>query len=164
MNMIAFAASLSIKAEDGALLVSTIAGTAFFGKLFFGWLNTKTGSKIALLIIVSCLAIGWALMIISQGFNELLAGIVVYSFCFGGSMPLQATLIADRFGSHRFARVYGVNSLFMMPIFAVVPPLVGIIYDQSNSYVTMLQPFIGGFVLCFLLVLALPKSRHTSVL
>jgi cyanate permease len=52
----------------------------------------------------------------------------------------------------------------MMPVFAVVPPLVGIIYDQSNSYVTMLQPFIVGFVLCFLLVLALPKNRHTRVL
>ncbi|CAH0990309.1 hypothetical protein SIN8267_00401 [Sinobacterium norvegicum] len=158
MNMIAFAGSLSISPEDGALLVSAIAGVAFFGKLFFGWLNTHWGSKVVLLIIVSALGIGWTVMITSQGFYELLGGIIIYSFAFGGSIPLQATLIADRFGSHRFARVYGVNSLLMMPVFAVIPPLVGVIYDQSNSYVTMLQPFIAGFVLCFILVLALPKK------
>ncbi len=58
------------------------------------------------------------------------------TFAFGNSawIVLQMTLIADYFGTKRFATLRGLSSTLNMPVGVGAPFLAGFVFDQTGSY------------------------------
>ena len=59
---------------------------------------------------------------------------LTYAFGHATLIVLQVTMVADYFGTRRFATLRGLASTLRLPVSVVSPLLVGWMFDQTGSY------------------------------
>src|SRR5690606_21909151 len=87
----------------------------------------------------------------------------LFGLAFGGTVPLQASVMSRVFPAAHFGRAYGSLRLCMFPLTLACTPLIGLVYDQSGSYLPVFAVFAVSFVIVALAAARmLPASLRTA--
>jgi predicted MFS family arabinose efflux permease len=135
------------------------AGSSTIGRLAGGWLMLWIGSHPFALALMVMQALGLAVLAVAADPIPVLAGTVLFGVTMGNSLMMHPLLLAERFGTRDYGRIYSTSQLMTMIGVAGCPSLVGLLFEASGSYVL---PFLAaaGLTLMGLAVLALFAARR----
>jgi MFS family permease len=132
-------ASLRTGAATAALAVSLLAGSSTIGRLAGGWLMLWISSRDFALGLMAMQAAGLAVLAFAEAPISLLAGTILFGVTMGNSLMMHPLLLAERFGTRDYGRIYSTSQLITVIGLAGCPPLIGLLYDASGSYMV---PFL----------------------
>jgi MFS family permease len=146
-------ASLRTDLATAALALSVLAGSSTMGRLAGGWLMLWLPSHPFALALMAVQALGLAALAIAVNSVQILLGTVLFGITMGNSLMMHPLLLAERFGTRDYGRIYSTSQLMTMVGVAGCPTLIGLLYEASGSYVV---PFLAasGLTLVGLAVLA----------
>lgn len=140
-NLAPFASDLGIDATRAAGLMSALAGTMIFGKLFFGAMADRWDHRILFWISAGTMWAAIFLFDTMPNYPVMVAASGVFGFAIGGFLPLLGAIFASRFGPHAFGRVMGLTGPFIT-ITSVGPVATGWVRDASGSYSMAFEAFL----------------------
>ena len=141
-----------------ALLISLVAIAAAFGIAGFGALADRMDARLLLLIVLVCNGGGMIVAATGPFYGELLVILPLMGFATGGSIPLLAAIMAQRFGAANFARANGLSLLFAM--MAIAGALfAGIGRDVLGSYPAAFRVMLLALLPCLVGFALLGASR-----
>ena len=155
--------SLRTGVATAALALSVLAGSSTIGRLAGGWLMLWIPSRPFALGLMAMQAAGLA---VAEQPGHILAGTVLFGVTMGNSLMMHPLLLAERFGTRDYGRIYSTSQLVTVMGVAGCPPLTGLLYEASGGYTI---PFlaVAGLSLAGLAVLAifgtarrLARMRH----
>jgi MFS family permease len=152
-------ASLRTGAATAALAVSLMAGSSTIGRLAGGWLLIYLPVRIFALAMMAVQAAGLAMLALAEERAQVLIATIVFGVTMGNSLMMHPLLLADRFGTRDYGRIYSTSQLITVWGVAGCPALVGLLFEASGGY---RAPFlaIAAITLIGLAVLALFGSAR----
>ncbi len=125
---------LGLTTDDAALVLSTTALFAAFGKPVVGFLSDFLGARITIWLALACQAT--ALLVFTQAntFWLCILAAGIYGFGYSGMSPLRTFAVSTSVGSKSFALATGVLRWIELPFVLSASPLAGFIYDATGSY------------------------------
>ena len=117
-----------------ALTMSLIFLCASAGKIGFGILADRVGSRIALLIDFLLEAFGIVLALGAQSPVLLLLFAVLFGFTFEAQLALCPLVTAESLGLKRYGSISGVLFVFVTSGAAIGPVVTGWIFDVTHGY------------------------------
>ena len=119
------------------------------------WVPTR-GFALALMVVQ---AAALALLAVAVDRTLILAGAVLFGVTMGNSLMMHPLLLAERFGTRDYGRIYSTSQLVTMIGVAGCPALIGLMYEASGDYEV---PFlaVAGVTLLGFAVLALFATRR----
>lgn len=151
-------ANIRSGAETAALALACIAMASIAGRLTGGWLVLKMPVRtFALQLMAGQAAALLALAFVHQRL-AILASVVLFGVTIGNSLMMHPLLLAEKYGTREYGRIYSISQLITMVGVAGGPLLIGIAYDWSGDYEI---PFLAASVttVAGLLVLLLGSKR-----
>ena len=147
-------ASTRTGVATAALALSVLAGSSTVGRLTGGWLMLWIASRPFALWLMVVQAAGLAVLAVAEEPAHILAGTVLFGLTMGNSLMMHPLLLAERFGTRDYGRIYSTSQLVTMLGVAGCPPLIGLLYEASGGYTL---PFlaVAGLTLVGLAVLAI---------
>ena len=124
-----------------------LGGSALIGvpsRLAFGWMGDFVDKRRLMLGLLSALSVSVLTMGTTSSSNWFMAGLVLYSLCYGGLASLQEPIRADYFGIRHFASIQGFSRLFVTAGSVMGPIGAGFFYDVTHSYTVPLTIFAGS--------------------
>jgi MFS family permease len=99
-------------------------------------------------------ALGLTVLAIAEDPAQLLVGTIVFGITMGNSLMMHPLLLAERFGTRHYGRIYSTSQLVSVVGMAACPSLIGVLYEATGGYRV---PFlaVAGLTLVGLAVLAL---------
>jgi cyanate permease len=91
------------------------------------------------LVLMVMQAAGLAVLAVAEDPAQILAGTVLFGVTMGNSLMMHPLLLAERFGTRDYGRIYSTSQLITVIGLAGCPPLIGLLYDASGSYMV---PFL----------------------
>lgn len=140
-NLAPFSSDLGIDATRAAGLMSTLALTMIFGKLFFGAMADRWDHRILFWISAAAMWVSIFLFDTMPGYSLMVVASGVFGFAIGGFLPLLGAIFASRFGPHAFGRVMGLTGPFLT-ITSIGPVATGWVRDASGSYSMAFEAFL----------------------
>lgn len=153
-------ASTRVGTATAALALSVLAGSSTVGRLAGGWLMHWISSRGFALGLMLLQALGLTVLAIAEDPAQLLVGTIVFGITMGNSLMMHPLLLAERFGTRDYGRIYSTSQLMTVVGMASCPPLIGLLYEATGGYGV---PFlaVAGLTLVGLIVLALfGTMRH----
>ncbi len=147
-------ASLRTGVATAALAVALMAASSTIGRLVGGWLMLYVPVRAFALALMVVQAIGLALLAVAEDRAQILAGTVLFGVTMGNSLMMHPLLLAERFGTRDYGRIYSTSQLITVTGVAGCPALMGLLFEASGGYTV---PFsaVAGLTLVGLAVLAL---------
>ena len=147
-------ASARVGPAMAALALSVLAGSSTVGRLAGGWLMFWVSSRSFALGLMLLQAVGLAILSVAADPLQLFAGTVVFGITMGNSLTMHPLLLAERFGTRDYGRIYSTSQLVTVMGMAGCPALIGLLYEATGGYAV---PFlvVAGLTLVGLAVLAL---------
>jgi MFS family permease len=127
-------ASLRAGVATAALAVSLMAASSTLGRLVGGWLLLHVPVRAFALALMVVQAVGLAVLALAEGRVPLLAGAVVFGITMGNSLMMHPLLLADRFGTRDYGRIYSMSQLITVTGVAGCPALIGHLFEASGDY------------------------------
>jgi MFS family permease len=160
-NLHKYAMALGVEAGAATRLIQTIALTGFIGKLIFGWAADRIPLRVGLWLAQGLAALGIAILSLEPSYPVMLAGASAMGLAAGGMLPVWGAMVGAAFGVMSFGRAMGL----MMPVITAFvvpgPILAALSMDQTGSYATALQGFVGALVLSAMLLVPLRLGGET---
>jgi MFS family permease len=155
-NLVPHATDIGIEAPRAAFLVSIAAVCAIPGKLAFGALADRIGTRVSFWIVIAFTAAAVCALLAFASYEGLVLACVMLGLAAGGLLPLWGLLIAQAFGQASFGRAAGAVNPAMMPITLLAAPFAGRVFDQTGTYriafITMLVALAAAAVVNAFLV------------
>jgi len=147
-------ASTRTGVATAALALSVLAGSSTVGRLLGGWLMLWIPSWPFALVLMVMQAAGLAVLAVAEDPAQILAGTVLFGVTMGNSLMMHPLLLAERFGTRDYGRIYSTSQLVTVVGVAGCPPLIGLLYEASGGYAV---PFlaVAGLTLVGLAVLGI---------
>lgn len=142
ISLVPYATDRGFTLADAQWLVSTLAACSIFGKLALGALADRVDKRWLLLVVVAAIAIEQTALLLQPGFATLLIVCGLAGFASGGSLPLWAALIGERFGARSFGTVMGLMNPVNMVSSLVAIGFIGRAFDVTGSYDLAFQVFL----------------------
>ena len=79
-------------------------------------------------------AAGLALLAVAEDRAQILVGTVVFGVTMGNSLMMHPLLLAERFGTRDYGRIYSTSQLVTVMGVASCPALIGVLYEASGGY------------------------------
>ena len=86
-------------------------------------------------------AAGLAVLAVAEEPVLILAGTVLFGLTMGNSLMMHPLLLAERFGTRDYGRIYSTSQLVTVVGVAGCPPLIGLLYEASGGYTV---PFLAS--------------------
>ena len=113
-----------------------------------GWLGDRIGRRTMFMYSFMLLGIGLCAFALLTPERWWL--LPPYYLAFGGGHASQTvvgqTMVADYFGTKRYATICGVSQIMMMPAGLVAPVLAGWIFDRTGDY-SVIMLLYGGIAM-----------------
>lgn len=156
-NLAPLAIDNGITASDAAVLISIYAVCGFIAKLNFAALSDRLGPRILMFASLGGFAVGMACLTQAHlGYGAILLGVAIVGL-FGGLMvPIESFLAPRVFGQRAVGRAMGLLSGVILVALLSTPPLFGLIFDLTGSYMGIFWTFSG---LAAVALLWLPAIR-----
>jgi MFS family permease len=117
-----------------ALSLSVLAGSSTVGRLAGGWIMSKVPARQFALALMVMQAVGLALLALAEDPAQVLIGTVTFGVTMGNSLMMHPLLLAERFGTRDYGRIYSTSQLVTVTGVAGCPALIGAIYEASGGY------------------------------
>jgi predicted MFS family arabinose efflux permease len=118
-----------------------LAGSSTIGRLVGGWIMLKVPALRFALVLMLMQAAGLALLAVAEDRAQILVGTVVFGVTMGNSLMLHPLLLAERFGTRDYGRIYSTSQLVTVVGVASCPVLIGVLYEASGDYAV---PFLAA--------------------
>ena len=147
-------ASTRLGTAAAAFAISALAGSSTLGRIAGGWLMLYVSARHFALAMMVMQAVGLLMLALAQDPAQLAIGTVVFGVTMGNSLMLHPLLLAERFGTRDYGRIYSTSQLVSVIGVAGCPALIGLLYEASGGYGA---PFAvaAGLTMVGFLVLAL---------
>jgi len=147
-------ASTRLGTAAAAFAISALAGSSTLGRIAGGWLMLYVSARHFALAMMVMQAVGLLMLALAQDPVQLAIGTVVFGVTMGNSLMLHPLLLAERFGTRDYGRIYSTSQLVSVIGVAGCPALIGLLYEASGGYGA---PFAvaAGLTMVGFLVLAL---------
>ena len=142
-----------------ALTLAVMATSSTLGRLLGGWLMLWVPTRGFALALMAMQAAALALLAFAADRTTILTGAVLFGVTMGNSLMMHPLLLAERFGTRDYGRIYSMSQLVTMIGVAGCPALIGLMYEASGDYEV---PFlaVAGATLVGFAVLALFATRR----
>lgn len=157
VSLISYGTDRGFSLQSATLVVSLISGMAIAGKLAIGTLADRIDPRWLFIGIVVLTAGFLLLLTLNPQYPVLIGTAVIFGIGFGGTMPLWATFIANRFGTASFGTVMGLMVPLQMPLNIIALRYVGQSYDRTGNYNTAFLVFIAVLLVAGLAILSLRR-------
>lgn len=145
--------------EVAASLLGTSAVIGVPARLAFGWMGDFIDKRRLMIGLLGALTVSVLIMGMTTSPAWFMAGLVVYSLCYGGLASLQEAIRADYFGIRYFAQIQGYSRLFVTAGSVMGPIGAGFFYDLTQSYTVPLMIFAASaFASTVLMFWTLPPA------
>jgi MFS family permease len=133
-HIVALCSDLGIVPARGALMLSVLLGTAFFSRLFWGWLTDRIGGLYTILAASTCQAAALIAFVFTRDEAGLFAVSAAFGLGFSGIIPAYVVVLRQFFPAGEAS--WRVPVWFFSNIcgMALGGWLAGFIYDQLGSY------------------------------
>lgn len=154
-----------VSTRDGtataAIALAVLATCSTIGRLGGGVLLLKVPARTFALVLMAMQSCALALLAVAEGRAAILAGTVLFAVTIGNSLMMHPLLLAERFGTRDYGRIYSTSQMVTVLGVAGCPALIGVLYEMSSGYTV---PFlvIAGLTLVGFAVLAAFASRRGS--
>ena len=166
-NLGLHAKDLSLSPQQTSVLYSVIAICSLVGKIGFGALIDKIGTKPSGTLTVILMITAMALFLTNKSFPGMLLAAFTVGCAIGGVTPLWTSLVAEGFGANAMGRTLGLQNPLHLPLTAPSAPLAGHISDTTGSYdlvfvIYMTMAMVAGIALYLLKPPVRPTERDTA--
>ncbi len=120
--------------EVAALAVSTMAACSTIGRLAGGWLLLKISVTTFAFALMATQSLALMLLAVSENRLTILACAVLFGLTIGNSLMMHPLLLAERFGTRDYGRIYSLSQMITVVGVAGCPALVGFLFDASGGY------------------------------
>ena len=155
-------ASTRDSATTAAIALAVMATCSTIGRLIGGALLLKVPARVFALILMAMQAGALSLLALASDRAAILIATVLFAITIGNSLMMHPLLLAERFGTRDYGRIYSTSQMMTVLGVAGCPALIGLLYEMSGGYQV---PFfvISGLTLVGLAVLyTFAASRRPS--
>jgi MFS family permease len=144
--------------ETAALALAFLATASITGRLAGGWIVLWMKVRSLALGLMAVQGVALFVLAYAEGRIEILAAVALFGITIGNSLMMHPLLLAEKFGTREYGRIYSMSQFIAMAGVAGGPLLIGIAYDWSGGYQI---PFVVSAIMTFvgLLVLLLGAKR-----
>jgi MFS family permease len=152
-------ASVRDGVATAALALAVMATSSTVGRLAGGWLMLWVPTRGFALALMAMQAAALALLAFAADRMAILTGAVLFGVTMGNSLMMHPLLLAERFGTRDYGRIYSMSQLVTMVGVAGCPALIGVMYEASGDYEL---PFLAvcGLTLVGFLILSMFADRR----
>lgn len=132
--------------REAALITGLYGACQLMLRVSAGWVGDRFGRRRVFTLSFAAMGIGFLAFANVSPDRLWLLPIYYLSFGFGHAawLVLQMAVIADYFGTRRFATVRGLVSMLQMPMNVAAPLIAGWSFDTTGSYHTVFTVFAFG--------------------
>src|SRR5574340_93534 len=150
MHEVSILRDRGIAASTAALVLGITAGMGVPGKVGFGYLLDKFGTKAVTVACFGLQAAGALLLVLAVSPPMMALFVVVYGFAAGGTGTLMGSIVGQCFGRLYYGAIYGRMTSFMVIGHAIGAPLFGVIRDVAGNYtpalaIVMVTDLVAAF-------------------
>jgi predicted MFS family arabinose efflux permease len=127
-------ASVRDGVATAALAIATMATSSTVGRLVGGGLTLWVPVRAFALALMALQATALALLAFATDRAAILAGASLFGMTMGNSLMMHPLLLAERFGTRDYGRIYSMSQLVTMIGVAGCPALIGVMYEASGDY------------------------------
>ncbi len=121
-------------AATAALALAVLAACSTIGRLVGGGLLLRVPARTFALVLMGMQALGLACLAVAHGRAAILTATVLFAITIGNSLMMHPLLLAERFGTRDYGRIYSLSQMVTVLGVAGCPALIGLIYDASGGY------------------------------
>ena len=141
-----------------ACMVSNTAG-----KILLGTLIDRIGTKLSVSMYAALIVCGALLIVFTRNSGVLIAAAAMYGLCYSMGTVSTAMLTREMFGPAKYSRVYPKLAMTTTISNAVFTTVVGMLYDLSGTYSTVILFIAALVILAFcMLQLAFAQKAKTA--
>ena len=149
--------------STGALMVSACMISNTAGKILLGTLIDRIGTKLSVSLYAALIVCGALLIVFSRNSAVLIAAAAMYGLCYSMGTVSTAMLTREMFGPAKYSRVYPKLAMTTTISNAVFTTVVGMLYDMSGTYSTVILFLAALVILAFcMLQLAYAQKAKTA--
>ena len=140
--------------ETAALALVFLASSSIAGRLMAGWIISRTGIRMFTLQLMALQTIALLLLAFAENRLTILASVILFGVTIGNSLVMQPLLIAERFGTQEYGRIYSRSQFIATVGVAGGPVAVGVMYDLTGKYfwpfvMISVVSLLGYFIMLF---------------
>jgi MFS family permease len=120
--------------ETAALAIAALAGSSTTGRLIGGGVLLKVRSRTFALYLMGVQAAALALLALATESTFIVAGAILFGLTTGNSLMMHPLLLAERFGTRDYGRIYSTSQLVTMLGVAGGPVAVGYMFEAATDY------------------------------
>ena len=117
-----------------ALALAVLATCSTIGRLVGGGLLLKVPARTFALVLMAMQACGLAFLALANGRAAILAATAFFAVTIGNSLMMHPLLLAERFGTLNYGRIYSTSQMVTVLGVAGCPALIGLLYEWSGGY------------------------------
>jgi MFS family permease len=134
-------ANLRNGTETAALALAFLAAASITGRLTGGWLVLRMRVRTFALELMAVQGISLIALAFVHDRIGILAATVLFGVTIGNSLMMHPLLLAEKFGTREYGRIYSMSQFVGMAGVAGGPLLFGLLYDWTGDYSL---PFMAG--------------------
>jgi MFS family permease len=120
--------------ETAALALAFLASASIAGRLTGGWLVLRTTVRTFALQLMAVQTAALMMLAFVHERVGILAAVALFGVTIGNSLMMHPLLLAEKFGTREYGRIYSMSQFIAMAGVAGGPLLIGLLYDLSGSY------------------------------
>ena len=117
-----------------AIALAVLATCSTIGRLVGGGLLLKVPARTFALVLMAMQACGLAFLALANGRAAILAATALFAVTIGNSLMMHPLLLAERFGTLNYGRIYSTSQMVTVLGVAGCPALIGLLYEMSGGY------------------------------
>ncbi|MYB40974.1 MAG: MFS transporter [Chloroflexi bacterium] len=157
--------STGFSLREAAIITGLYGACQLVLRVSAGWVGDRFGRRRVFTLSFAAMAIGF--LAFTNVSPDRLWLLPIYYLCFGFGhaawLVLQMAVIADYFGTRRFATVRGLVSMLQMPMNVAAPLIAGWSFDVTGSYHTVFTIFAFGTLAGMVAVMAIRRPAWSDL-
>ncbi len=163
LHLVNYATDIGISPLTAATVMSVIGIGGIFGRVLVGSGSDRIGSINAMILCMAIQTASLIWLIFSGQLWMLYVFAALFSFAFGGEVPLLTLLISERFGLRAVSALVGLMLLATRVGAALGSWLGGQVFDVTDSYTVAFIIASAASMIAMIAVTAMKKMKKSML-